>query len=187
MFSWSVVQKIGKGAGALGNWVKLSELARQLERGEAYVKAGVIGDKAAEQNNPQHHVTNAEVALFNEYGTVSVIDGAPNTHTPPRSFIGDPFRRNKYKFLQTLYAALPGILDGSRDVAKVLSTVGLGMEKAMKGTILGGVGIPPPNAPATIVKKGSSRPLVDESVLIGSITHAVHLPGEPETAGGREV
>lgn len=187
MFSWTVIQKIGKGVDAMGNWAKLSVLAKQLERGEAYVKAGVIGDKAAEQNNPQHHVTNAEVALFNEYGTVSVIDGAPNTHTPPRSFIGEPFRRNRYTFLQTLYDALPGILDGSRNVEKVLSTVGLGMTKAMKGTILAGVGIPPPNALSTILKKGSSRPLVDESVLLNSITHAVHLPGEAESSGGRQV
>ncbi|MDH7597550.1 MAG: hypothetical protein QHG98_07435 [Methanothrix sp.] len=38
--------------------------------------------------------------------------------------------------------------------------------------------IPPPNAPSTVRKKGSSKTLVDTGAMVGAVTHRVSVEGE---------
>jgi hypothetical protein len=55
--------------------------------------------------------------------------------------------------------------------------MGSTLANAMKRKIVDGAGVPPPNAPSTVAKKGSSRPLVDTGRLVNAITWASIVGG----------
>lgn len=105
-------------------------------------------------------------AAVNEFGSE---DG----HVPERSFLRSTVRNNWRK-----YAALLGkagqrlILDGE-DVDVAFGRVGIVVVADVQRTIRGRV--PPPNAPSTIARKGSSTPLVDTGRLRQSIDHEVEV------------
>jgi phage gpG-like protein len=66
--------------------------------------------------------------------------------------------------------------EAQKDLENQLGLVGQQVVSDVKGRILEGEGIPPPNAPSTVRRKGSSRPLVDTGQLLNSLTYQV-VPG----------
>lgn len=132
-------------------WRKIYGLARKLDG--ASVKVGVMeGDIA-------------EIAMIHEYG-------APKAKIPERSFIRSTFRnkRSELAALQARICAL--VLAGKLDEKKAMALIGAWSVGAIKATITKDGNLAP-LAASTIAAKGSSRPLVDTSQLVNSITFVV--------------
>ena len=145
-------------------WVKLkAELSRAA--GGMSGKAGIIGTKAAEEHPSAdgQPLTNAEMALIHEFGL----------GVPERSFLRAAFDKNHPKYLERLNVLTQAIFEGKFTIQQALGLLSLEAASDMRNLIRDGAGVPPPNAPATIARKGSSRPLVDTGQLINSISHAV--------------
>ena len=136
-FSFKFVEKAG------ADWETykgIKEAIKLMKGGNAYVKAGVVGNKAGSAHGP--NLTNASLAAIQEYGTETI---------PARSFIREPFDNNKAKYLKALNELLPEMMKkGAKGVEWGLKILGLAMSTDMKKAIREGEGIPPPLAPATI-------------------------------------
>jgi hypothetical protein len=101
-----------------------------------------------------------DVAIANEFGT-SKIDA--------RSFMRTYFEENKERLAKIGGNMYTDVLLGKLDVKKGLSMLGeyakAGVQKKIDDIDF------PPNAPSTIKKKGSSKPLIDTGQMRQSITH----------------
>ncbi len=155
-------------------WREVQKLLRELSNGEAHVKVGVLGGPKKERG-PGEPVDNVDLALIHEFG-------APAVGIPERSFLRSTFNEGKTSYISMLRTLLGRVLDERRarkkaglrmTLRKALDIVGLKMAIDSKKKITEGEGIPPPLKPATVARKGSSRPLVDTGRLLNSITHAV--------------
>lgn len=144
-----------------------ARLVREIRAAKGLVgKAGVIGSKA-EAERPDGKggtITNAELAMAHEFGTA---------HVPERSFIRAPFDANRSKYEDHLAAFAKKVYAGAMKVERAVGLVAAEMASDVRKYIVDGAGVPPPNAPATIARKGSSRPLVDTAQMKNSISHAV--------------
>lgn len=151
---------------------KIMEKIRVLADGP-YVKVGIIGDG-----------DNAMIATIHEYG-------APKAGIPERSFIRRTFaNEDVIKQKKEMCAKLSKqILAGKMEVGQALGLLGAFGANAVKRTIDDGEGVPPPLKPATIARKGSSRPLVDTGQMRNAITwEVVGASGGKNgpTSGGRK-
>lgn len=137
----------------------------------SYVKVGVLGDDAkGGMHVPGSDLTVAEIAVVNEFGTEDI---------PERSFVRSTFDEKREELTRLGGKLMGSVIDGRMATKKALDIMGSTLATAMKLKITTGAGVPPPNAPSTIEKKGSSRPLVDEARMVNAITHAA-------VVGGRE-
>jgi hypothetical protein len=103
-----------------------------------------------------------EVAIFNEFGT---------EHTPERSFIRAYVDENQDKIRGWLKALMPSVIKGARTREQVLQLIGVKMVAEIQARISSGIS--PANAPGTIIRKGSSTPLIDTGALRSAITFKV--------------
>ena len=112
--------------------------------------------------------TLVDIANINEFGSA---DG----HVPQRSFVRAPFDAHEAELRKDLVGLMIDVLNGRRTKEQILDIIGqkgVGiLQKAIADQI------PPPNAPYTIQKKGSSTPLVATGFMRSSITYEVD-PGE---------
>lgn len=148
-------------------WNQIRAQLKALKQGDSYVKAGVLGDAGAHEGS---NLTNVDLALIHEFGTR---DG----RIPERSFIRSSFEHNRAEYIENLRKLIKGVYENKMTIPRALGIMGLKMASDMKKGITTGEGIPPPNAPATIAAKGSSRPLVDRGRLVNSISHEVVVSG----------
>lgn len=146
-----------------------SELA--TAHGGVYGKAGVIGEKAAEQHPGENgeSLNNAELALIHEFGL----------GVPERSFIRAAFDGNVEKYSDHLRQFVAAVYDRKLSIERMLGLLAQEVASDIRKLILEGDGVPPPNAHATIEQKGSSRPLVASGQMKNAITGAV-VHGKPE-------
>lgn len=158
----------------------LKKLAKRLEDRKAYVKVGVLGEKAKEAHPDEDgkgSATNADIAVFTEYGTV---------RQPARPFIGMTFEKNKATYLEKLREQVGEIYEGRGNIERTLGLLGAQMARDIKETVLKGESPFAPNAPSTLRRKlakgrgkGAPRPVVDSGRLINSVTWDVST-GEGE-------
>lgn len=131
----------------------LRERLRRLQGLE--IKVGVLG-------NAQHagsDLTNAELAAIHEFG-------APAANIPERAHIRGTFDA-KQKDWQALAAKLlKGVISGRFEPETALGILGERAVADMRKFVRAGV--PPPNAPATVRAKGSSKPLIDTGRYVQS-------------------
>lgn len=128
------------------------------------VKVGVLGSTDAREGEP---ITNAQVGLKNEFGSVS-------ENIPARSFLRMPLETKEKELEQTFSQpdVKKMILKG--DIKGAMTELGFTAEKIIDDAFKSrGFGSWKPNAPYTIAKKGSSEPLIDTSQLRRSITSKV--------------
>jgi hypothetical protein len=94
--------------------------------------------------------------------------GAPSVGIPPR-----PFFRNMIKAKQGEWPkAIAGLLvQADYDAMKALDIAGAAIAGQLRQSVIDTNA--PPLAPATIRRKGFSKPLIDTSVMINSIDHEV--------------
>ena len=129
---------------------------------------------AANDTSGRRELTVADVATFNEFGT---------SRTPQRSFIRAWFDESQDFIQKTLQSQLKLVLAGKLEADTAAERIALVFEGSMKKRISRGV--PPPNSPVTIARKGSSKPLIAS----GQLRNAIHaravfrdgqgaLPGE---------
>lgn len=163
----------------------LKALLRRLKQERWTVTVGVHGAEGAEthrepdpepkdaptgaeraangQQDPgRPKVTVLDVAVWNEYGTGRI---------PERSFIRDWADENAAKNQNALHAIAVAVYKGKYDIRTGLERLGLLFVGEIQRRISGG--IPPPNAPSTVAKKGSSTPLINFGQLRSSVLHKV--------------
>lgn len=128
-------------------------LNRLLASKAQHVKVGVFDGSKYEDGTSV-----ATVAYKNEYGWKNI---------PPRPFFRDTVKEQKKAWAEL---AQKGFKAGYT-VDKILSLVGLQMQGDIQYSILTWTN--PPNAPATIAKKGKNSPLRDTLLLHDSIKSEV--------------
>lgn len=135
-------------------WKKALAASRTIN-GRA-VKVGIRAGKANDG------VQVVDYAALNEMGT---------EHIPARPFMRQTADENEGKLQAYARRLIGPMLDGALTVDAVLDAVGLWYQARMRGTIRNSPSWAVPNAPATIAMKGSSKPLVDDGVLINTIDY----------------
>ena len=119
-----------------------------------------------------------EVAALQEFGS-------PGGMIPERSFLREPLKNAKDDMAKISERIMKAIVAGKMDEKTGLALLGQWAVKTCRNAITEGDGIPPPNAPSTIAKKKSSRPLVGNTGrLINSITYQVSGENAEEPHGG---
>jgi len=142
---------------------------KRLKRDLTYTKeatvvtVGVQGDAAKKQHGDDG-ISNVALAAVHEYGR---FDGT----IPERSFIRSTIDDRSEEYHRLAKNLCGRIIDGTMTTHRALAMMGTRIVVDIKRRIQRG--IDPPNKPATISRKRSSKPLIDKGQLIGSITHEV--------------
>ena len=110
-----------------------------------------------------------DVAMFNELGTSS---------TPSRPFMRDSVDDNADKISSFCKSKLKAIASGKKTAGEVLKEIGVMQVGLVQQTIREGDFAP--NAPSTIKKKGSDKPLIDS----GQMRQSVHFVITDKKNGG---
>ena len=131
--------------------------------GEWELVVGVVGPGAAEIEDGSS-LTLAELATIQEFGS-SVAPGTRG-HVPERSFIRSTIAARRGEIASLTASEMKAVLAGTRTVPQALDVIGAQVAAWIKSAVMSGAGIPPPLAPSTIARKGSSRPLVDHGQMI---------------------
>ena len=103
-----------------------------------------------------------DVAMFNELGTSRI---------PSRPFMRDSVDDNAESITKFCQAQLKGIANGSKDAETVMKAIGAMQVGLVQKTIVEGNFTP--NAPRTIAKKGSDKPLIDTGLMRQSVHYVI--------------
>lgn len=118
---------------------------------------------AAMQQSGATGATNVEIAVAMELGTATI---------PSRPFIRQAFLTRRGPFEALAARLAKAFLLGKMSAEQVMGLLGAWGQNAIKATITR-TGSFAPLAPATIRRKGSSRPLVDTGQLANSVSWIV--------------
>jgi hypothetical protein len=176
---------------------KLSDVAKSLEEIERQsVMVGIPEQRASrgseEVNNAElgyvlaHGVRRGEVRRFvkdaqKQGQTYSeamqayiMAHGDPLWHIPPRPFLEPAIEHNKENLGTQQGKVLKKALEGKRDQAKTeLGKLGMYSKRIVQEWFTNSANNWPPNAPATIKRKGSDRPMVDTGKLYAAIDYVI--------------
>jgi hypothetical protein len=136
---------------------KLKELAHDLKRG------GVVRVGFLEGATYPDGTSVALVASVQEFGS-------PAHNIPPRPFFRNMIAGNSADWPKTLATLLA---HNHNDVELSLNQMGVVVADQLRQSILDLKD--PPNAPATIKKKGFDDPLIDSSHLLHSVDYEVEM------------
>lgn len=103
-----------------------------------------------------------DVAMFNELGT---------SRTPSRPFMRDSVDDNTENITKFCKSQLKGISNGTKDAESALKAIGAMQVGLVQKTIREGNFVP--NAPSTIAKKGSDKPLIDTGLMRQSVHYVI--------------
>jgi hypothetical protein len=104
------------------------------------------------------------VATVNNFGSAS-------QNIPARDFMGEGAEPAIEATAPIAAALIPLLNQGKVTPAQILKDMGPFAEAAFKAKLTEGPWVP--NAPSTIREKGSSRPLINSSLLRNTLTHVV--------------
>ena len=110
-----------------------------------------------------------DVAMFNELGT---------SRTPSRPFMRDSVDDNADKISSACKSKLKALASGQKTAEQVLKELGVMQVGLVQATIRDGEFAP--NAPSTIARKGSDKPLIDT----GQMRQSVHYVITEKNRGG---
>ena len=122
------------------------------------ITVGIHAEEGAQQEGA---LTVLDVATINEFGL----------GVPERSFIRAWFDSSKVQNRNTMSALARSVVQGKITRDQALDQFGQRLVGDIQTRIA--KGIDPPNAPATIKRKGSSKPLIDTGQLRASVTYRV--------------
>lgn len=133
------------------------------------VRVGYQNGKAnkKDHNGEETDVDLCDVAMFNELGT---------SIAPSRPFMRQSVDKNADKINRFLKAQLQRIKSGQATAEDVMKAIGVFQKGLVQETIKNGEFTP--NAPATISKKGSSKPLIDTGQMRQSVNFVVCNKGD---------
>jgi hypothetical protein len=129
--------------------------------GKPKIQVGIF--EAAGAKSYEDAVTVLEVAIWNEFGTDTI---------PERSFIRAWFDENEEKCREAVRRMLVAVLEGKYQPEQALELVAQRFVGEIQKRMA--LGIPPPNSPATVARKGSATPLIDTGQLRSSVTYRVY-------------
>lgn len=140
--------------------------ARALKKATRNLKTGrKVSEKLAETiatGGKGEAISLAMIAATHEFGS-------PEQNIPERSFLRGGIRRGIPKFNKVNEDSLRKVVRGEMTCAGALDRLGVVAVGEVKREFV--VGNFVPNKPATIKRKGSSRPLIDTAQLRQSITY----------------
>lgn len=148
------VRDTDKGFKALS--VRIAGMAKPVP-----LKVGILADTGA-QAHGDDAVTILQVALANEFGTDNI---------PARPFIRGYVDANEQRVKAMISKVEQEIAKGSMTREQGLNLLGQRLVAEIQDRM--SKGIPPPNAPSTIERKGSSTPLIDTGQLRSSIKYTI--------------
>lgn len=160
-------------------WKKILENVKKLQK-NPYAKVGVLGKaglKKEEEGMNFSGLTVAQVATFNEFGTVR--NG--KEHIPPRPFLRGTIEEKRQEIIKLAITLHQKILDGF-DVERATKILGSSVSGMVKARIA--EGIKPLNAVSTILKKQSDKPLIDTGQLRQSISYEAVMEGGSSSGQG---
>jgi hypothetical protein len=129
------VREVDKG------WKALQRMAADIKVGGYALKVGVL-DNARRTSG----ITQAELAAVQHFGSK---DG----RIPSRPFIAMTFDKHREAYVQLLIKYLRSWYEQKMSADDVLNRIGLKIATDIKKTVTQGAGVPPPNAPSTIMRK----------------------------------
>lgn len=135
---------------------------RELEElKELEVRVGFQRGEASEEDGTDM----CDVAAYNELGT---------DHIPARPFIRQSVDDNESKINSFLKGEVKDFAKG-KSAEQILKEIGIFQKDLMQDKITSGSF--EPNAPSTIKKKGSSKPLVDTGRMRQSVNYVIQKKG----------
>lgn len=141
---------------------------RVAKRDRRVLDVGIIGEEAGELDEGGTDKTVGEIAAIHEFG-LGVI---------PRPFLRGYVDANRPKIDARIREEAIGMVRFGRSKVQAYERLGVWLQ----GQIQEWLGNPgnslEPNAPSTIIKKGSAMPLIDTGQLRSSITHKIRREGE---------
>jgi len=126
-----------------------------------FVKVGILQAAGAHRSAG---LTVAEVGITNEYGL-------PSRRIPERSFMRSTVDENAEKWHSMVKRERDQIWLGQSTVFESLAKIGEVIKSAIKDKI--STLTEPPNAIFTILRKGSSKPLIDTGQMLNSIHYKI--------------
>lgn len=136
-------------------WRRIKRQVRELHgRG---VKVGLTASSGSNSG-----VAVVDIAAFNEFGT---------QHIPARPFLRNAFDTNERAVRPLAKSLASAVVAGTMTADQVLDRLGLWMQDKIQESIRTAFRWAAPNAPSTIRKKGSSKPLIDKGVLLRSVSY----------------
>lgn len=142
----------------------LDAFRKQLSQADKEVVAGIQAGAVNEG------LQVAEYAAWNEFGTRSI---------PARPFMRNYVDNNTDRLIRFMANGVTQISLGNATTMGLLNALGLEMQNGIKRSITGGDFAP--NAPYTIQKKGSNKPLIDTGIMLNSVTFAIRNAGETQS------
>lgn len=131
----------------------LSKALSKYKDMNASVRVGVLENATYPDGTPV-----AMVAFWNEYGTRT---------SPVRAFFRTTVSENKKNWV----LSVQNLMKMHNDPKQVMGLIGVHMQEQIVQSI--NTWSDPPNSAYTIAKKGSSKPLIETGVLMGSIKSEV--------------
>ncbi len=132
----------------------------------ASIEVGIMGDKGGSPKTGGPGLTVLDVATFHEFGL----------GVPERSFIRGWYDVFQPTARKQIHAMLESVVKGKRTKAQAMELLGVRWVAEIQKFIAEGTNLKP-LARITILRKGSSVPLVDTGQLKSSITYRVNPSG----------
>jgi hypothetical protein len=125
-----------------------------------------VGFQHGEETDEDSGADLADVAMWNELGTA---------HSPPRPFLRQSVDNNASRINAMCSAQLRAIARGEKTANDALKALGVLQKGLVQSEINDGAF--EPNAPSTIKKKGSSKPLIDSGRMRQSVNFVIKPKG----------
>lgn len=139
-------------------WKRIMNDTQELKR--SFTKVGVQQGTPA----PGTSFDMVSIAAAHEFGS---------SRTPARPFMAQAFAKNKEQLYTIAKDEWNKVLLGQSSASRSLGLLGTWYQAKIQQTIRNGSFVP--NAPETITRKGSSKPLIDTGQLINSIRYIVEV------------
>jgi len=101
-------------------------------------------------------------------------EGAPAANIPARPFMAQAWEANVDRYTRIADAGIAQVLVGRTKVRDVMLRVAVEMSNDIKRSIA--TGSFAPNAPSTVDRKGSTRPLFDTGAALSAVAFEVRVP-----------
>lgn len=139
---------------------KLLKRLKELEKVE--VAVGYQAGKSEEKDGTDI----CQVATWNEFGTSKI---------PARPFMRDGINNNQREIQNHVTREAKGIINGTVSPQEFLSSCGVNLKGQIQKEIRHGEFAP--NAPSTIARKGSDKPLIDTGRMRQSVDFVIRPKG----------
>jgi hypothetical protein len=129
----------------------------------------LVGFPAATASRSGEPINNASLAYVMEHGS-------PARNIPARPFLGPAGNAMQDRAVAMLrQAADLQLHEKPAEARNALDALGLAAQAAVKNKIVSGPFVP--NAPSTIERKGSDKPLIDKAQMLNAVNYVVRRKG----------